>query len=45
MSTTSYKQSAIRTITMERDAVDQLTHRIDAQFDKACELMLACKGV
>lgn len=44
MPTPHYKQSAIRTITMERDAVDQLSQRIDSHFDKACELMLNCKG-
>jgi arabinose-5-phosphate isomerase len=44
MTTISFKDSAIRTITMERDAVSQLLKRIDATLDQACELMLNCKG-
>ena len=36
--------SALRTIEMERDAVASLSSRIDEGFDKACELLLACKG-
>ncbi|WP_313085616.1 KpsF/GutQ family sugar-phosphate isomerase [Pseudomonas sp.] len=37
-------ETAQRTIGMEVEAVEQLTTRIDAQFVKACELMLSCKG-
>jgi arabinose-5-phosphate isomerase len=44
MPTTTYKDSALRTITMERDAVNELLGRIDESFIKACELLLACKG-
>lgn len=44
MSETSFKKSAIRTITMERDAVSLLVDRIDPSFDKACEILLNCKG-
>ena len=40
----SFKQSAIRTITMERDAVSSLLERIGDDFDKACELLLRCQG-
>ena len=31
-------------IETEAQAVFELTHRIDARFEKACELLLACKG-
>ena len=44
MTHTSFKQSALRTISMERDAVNQLLERIDGSFDQACELLLTCKG-
>lgn len=44
MTETSFSQSAIRTITLERDAVAKLLHSIDGQFDKACELILGCTG-
>jgi arabinose-5-phosphate isomerase len=44
MTENSYKDSALRTITMERDAVSELLTRIDENFEKACELMLNCKG-
>lgn len=33
-----------RTITIERDAVDALANRIDADFAKACSLILNCSG-
>lgn len=44
MSSITFKESALRTITMERDAVGQLLERIDDQFERACELLLACQG-
>ncbi|MFT7128803.1 MAG: arabinose-5-phosphate isomerase [Gammaproteobacteria bacterium] len=44
MSEPTFKESAIRTITMERDAVSQLLDRIDDSFEKACTLMLKCEG-
>ncbi len=44
MPTPTFKDSAFRTITMERDAVSLLLERIDENFEKACALMLACKG-
>ena len=31
-------------IETEAQAVFELTQRIDARFEKACELLLACKG-
>ncbi len=37
-------ETAQRTIRMEIEAVEQLRTRIDAQFVKACELILQCKG-
>ena len=40
----TFRESALRTITLERDAVTRLLDRIDTHFDKACELMLACEG-
>lgn len=39
-----YKNSALRTITMERDAVNELIEHIDQSFDQACELMMTCTG-
>jgi arabinose-5-phosphate isomerase len=44
MPTKAFKQSALRTITIERDAVSLLIERIDHNFEKACELLLACTG-
>lgn len=40
----TFRESAIRTITMERDAVSLLLDRINSSFEKACSLMLACEG-
>ena len=37
-------ETALRTIGMEIEAVEQLKARIDEQFVKACELILQCKG-
>lgn len=44
MTTISFRQSALRTIQLERDAVNSLLDRIDQSFDQACNLLLACKG-
>lgn len=44
MTTTSLIQSALRTIAVERDAVDQLVSRIGAPFEAACRLILDCQG-
>ncbi len=44
MTNISYLDSARRTITMERDAVHQLLTRLDANFERACEVMLHCAG-
>ncbi|MBT8766234.1 KpsF/GutQ family sugar-phosphate isomerase [Pseudomonas boanensis] len=37
-------KSAQRTIRLEREAIDALLPRIDADFIRACELILSCKG-
>jgi arabinose-5-phosphate isomerase len=44
MTTISYLQSAQRTIAMERDAVAALLTRLDANFERACAILLGCKG-
>jgi len=44
MTTVSFLQSAQRTIATERDAVAALLPRLDANFEKACALLLECKG-
>jgi len=40
----TYRESALRTIQMELDAVAALKNRIGADFDKACALLLQCRG-
>ena len=40
----SFINSATRVITMERDAVSVLAERIDETFERACEILLGCKG-
>lgn len=40
----SFISSAARVITMERDAVSVLAERIDETFERACEILLGCKG-
>jgi len=40
----NFLQSARRTITMEQEAVIQLNERLTADFNTACQLILACKG-
>ncbi|HEY3699368.1 MAG TPA: KpsF/GutQ family sugar-phosphate isomerase [Spongiibacteraceae bacterium] len=44
MTTVSYLQSAQRTIAMERDAVASLLTRLDGNFERACSILLNCKG-
>ncbi|MFT0212711.1 KpsF/GutQ family sugar-phosphate isomerase [Pseudomonas sp. F1_0610] len=36
--------SAKRTISLEMQAIEHLKQRINADFEKACQLLLACKG-
>jgi len=44
MNETALIAAGTRTITIERDAVDALANRIDADFAKACNLILNCSG-
>ena len=37
-------ETALRTIQLERDSIDELSNRIDQNFVAACKLMLQCKG-
>ena len=41
---TSFANSARRTISMEATAVADLESRIGEDFNRACELLLACQG-
>lgn len=43
-SCSSFALSAKRTIDIEAQAVAALSHRIGEDFNKACELLLACRG-
>ncbi|MCE9665191.1 KpsF/GutQ family sugar-phosphate isomerase [Halomonas sp. M5N1S17] len=38
------RDSARRTLEVEQQAIAALADRLDSQFDRACELMLACQG-
>jgi arabinose-5-phosphate isomerase len=40
----TFRESALRAIAIERDAIDALSERIDDSFVKACETIMACKG-
>ncbi|HSB96448.1 MAG TPA: KpsF/GutQ family sugar-phosphate isomerase [Spongiibacteraceae bacterium] len=44
MTQVSFLDSARRTIGLERDAVGELLSHLDASFERACEIMLACRG-
>lgn len=44
MTATDFITSGQRVVQVERDAIDGLAPRIDAQFRQACELLLACQG-
>lgn len=39
-----FRESALKAIEIERDAIDALTGRIDDHFVRACEVIMACKG-
>ncbi|HEY9120264.1 MAG TPA: KpsF/GutQ family sugar-phosphate isomerase, partial [Marinobacter sp.] len=39
-----FRESALRAIEIERNAIDALTDRIDDHFVRACEVIMACKG-
>ena len=40
----TFQQSAVKAIEIERDAIDTLLQRIDYNFVKACEVIMACRG-
>lgn len=44
MSATSFFTSAQRTIELETQAVADLARQVDADFEKACQILLHCKG-
>lgn len=39
-----FHTSALRAIRIERDAIDSLTTRINDEFRRACEVIMACQG-
>lgn len=39
-----FRESALRAIEIEREAIHALTERIDEHFVRACEVIMACKG-
>ncbi len=39
-----YRTSALRAIRIEREAIEALEGRINGDFTKACEVIMACKG-
>jgi arabinose-5-phosphate isomerase len=44
MTEIAFLESARRTIALERDAVGDLLARLDGNFERACEILLACRG-
>ena len=40
----SFRESAQRTLKIEQQAIAALAERLDNHFDRACELILACQG-
>ncbi|MBB3191640.1 KpsF/GutQ family sugar-phosphate isomerase [Halomonas cerina] len=42
--TSPLRDSARRTLELEQQAIAALCERLDAHFDRACELILACRG-
>ncbi|MGY4878074.1 KpsF/GutQ family sugar-phosphate isomerase [Vreelandella aquamarina] len=43
-STSLMRESALRTLQIEQEAIGNLQAKLDTHFDHACELILACKG-
>ncbi|WP_426416090.1 KpsF/GutQ family sugar-phosphate isomerase [Aestuariirhabdus sp. LZHN29] len=41
---TSFKESGLRTVRMEQEAIGELLQRIDGDFEAACELLMNCRG-
>lgn len=44
MTKTSFEETALRTISLELDAVAALKPRIDSNFNQACSIVLDCSG-
>ncbi len=44
MTKTSFEETALRTISLELDAVAALKSRIDSNFNQACSIVLDCSG-
>ncbi len=44
MTASDFIQSGLRTVRMEGEAVANLATAIDSRFQRACELLLACRG-
>lgn len=42
--TQDFCNSALRAIRIEREAIEALENRIDDDFSRACEIIMACKG-
>lgn len=42
--TTTFRQSALKVIEIESQAIKQLCQYINADFEQACEILLNCKG-
>lgn len=40
----NFQKSAQETLSIERQAIDVLSNQIDERFDRACEVLLQCKG-
>jgi arabinose-5-phosphate isomerase len=44
MTKIDFKQSGLRVLHIEQQAIEQLAQYLDSEFEKACELIMACKG-
>lgn len=42
--TTEFRKAALQAIEIERQAIEALSDRIDQSFDRACEVIMACRG-
>ncbi len=40
----AFKELGLAVLKTESEAIAALTHRLDGKFDRACELILSCKG-
>lgn len=40
MTNTDYKQSDLRVLSIEKQAIEQLAQYVDAAFERTCELMM-----